>query len=203
MSRLPVVRGDRGQTLPLYIWLTSILLFAGLAFFAWAQAASVRNQAQTAADAAALAAAQETRDELIDGLEAALAGDGDWLDWLDPQQATGSGATAAAQELAAENDATLQGGAEPVVQNGFLGYRVAVRTNFTAGESVIPGTESASAEASATAVLQPRCQVDADAQESEMVELDCEGGLVTLDPNDFDPADLPDAAVLFSVYLAD
>ncbi|NYV74480.1 pilus assembly protein TadG-related protein [Streptomyces sp. UH6] len=196
-------RGDGGQTLPLYIWLTTILLLAGLAFFAWAQAASARNQAQTAADAAALAAAQEAREELMDGLVAALADEGDWLDWLDPRQATGNGATAAAVELAAQNNASLQGGAQPVDRNGFPGYLVAVRTNFSVGESIIPGTESAKADASAVAVLQPRCRFDSDADASEAVELDCDGELVILDPNEFDPADLPDAAVLFAVYLAD
>jgi hypothetical protein len=132
-----------------------------------------------------------------------LTEDGDWLDWLDPQQATGNGATAAAQMLAAQNDATLQGGAEPVVRNGFPGFRVSVRTNFTVGDSIIPGTEGDKAEASAVAVLQPRCDVEPDADASEEVELDCDGELVTLDLSDFDPADLPDAAVLFSVYLAD
>ncbi|MFD0512920.1 pilus assembly protein TadG-related protein [Streptomyces aureus] len=50
MARLS---GDRGQTLPIYIWLTAILLFAAFAFFAFAQAASARNGAQSAADAAA------------------------------------------------------------------------------------------------------------------------------------------------------
>ncbi|MEU9579491.1 pilus assembly protein TadG-related protein [Streptomyces chilikensis] len=203
MSRPTAFRDDRGQTLPLYIGLTAILLLAGFAFFAWAQAASVRNQAQTAADAAALAAAQEAREELMEGLEASLADEGDWLDWLNPEKATGYGATAAAAELAARNNASLQGGALPAVHNGFPGYQVAVRTNFTVGESIIPGTESTRAEASAAAVLQPRCQFEADADPAEAVELDCDGELVTLDPTDFDPADLPDAAVLFSVYLAD
>jgi hypothetical protein len=180
-----------------------MLLFAGLAFFAWAQAASVRNQAQTAADAAALAAGQEARNELMEGLENTLVEEGDWLQWLNPQQATGTGVTAAAAELAAQNNASLQGGAQPVVRNGYPGYQVAVRTNYSVGESIIPGTENARAEASAAAVLQPRCQVDEEADPSEAVELDCDGELVTLDPTDFDPADLPDAAVLFSVYLAE
>jgi Flp pilus assembly protein TadG len=47
--------------------MTVILLFAALAFFVFARAASVRNGAQSAADAAALAAAQDARDELVDG----------------------------------------------------------------------------------------------------------------------------------------
>lgn len=55
-----------------------------LAFFAFAQAASARNGAQSAADAAALAAAQQARDELLLELGDAIdAGGGDWLEWLD------------------------------------------------------------------------------------------------------------------------
>lgn len=188
--------------MPLYIWLTGILLFAGLAFFAFAQAASVRNGAQTAADAAALAAAQDARDELVDGLIVSI-GDDNWADWLDPAKATGFGATQAARMLAAQNDAALQGVAIPVARDGYPGFEVRVRTNYTVGESVIPGTEGKHAEASAVAVLQPRCQVAAEAEEAESVEIDCDGELLTLDPDDFEPSDLPDPSVLFSVYLAE
>jgi hypothetical protein len=189
--------------LPLYIWLTAVLLFASLAFFAWAQAAAARNQTQTAADAAALAAAQQAREELLVGLEAALSDEGDWLEWLDPRRAIGNEATAAAADLAAQNDASLQGGAAPVERNGFPGYQVSVRSNSPVGASIIPGTGSTHATAEAVAVLTPLCDVGAEADPSEAVELDCDGQLITLDPSDFDPSDLPDAAVLFSVYLAE
>ena len=103
------MRSDRGSTLPIYIWLTGILLFAAFALFAFAQAASARNGAQSAADAAALAAAQSARDELMDGLGDAVGVDDDWLDWLGTDNFDGAEAAAAADALAAANDATVTG----------------------------------------------------------------------------------------------
>ncbi|MET7701846.1 pilus assembly protein TadG-related protein [Streptomyces sp. NPDC005485] len=194
---------DRGQTLPIYIWLTGILLFVAFAFFAFAQAASARNGAQSAADAAALAAAQDARDELMDQLGGAIGQDDNWLDWLDGGlNPAGTGAAAAAQELAAENDATLEGGVQQVVSSGYPGYRADIQTNYTVGDSIIPGTEGMQARAHAVAVIQPRCDFDLDADPKKSVELDCDGEIVNIDPEDFDPDDLPDASVLFSVHLA-
>ncbi|MER7678246.1 pilus assembly protein TadG-related protein [Streptomyces sp. NPDC096934] len=196
-------RNDRGQTLPIYIWLTGILLFAAIAFFVFAQAASARNGAQSAADAAALAAAQDTRDELMDKLGAAVGQADDWLDWLDGVlRPDGLGADAAAQQLAAENDSTLQG-LQPVERNGYPGYRADIRTNYTVGKSIIPGTEGRHATAHAVAVIKPRCDFDPAADPKKPVELDCDGEIVNIDPGDFDPVDLPDASVLFSVHLAE
>ncbi|MFI1730710.1 pilus assembly protein TadG-related protein [Streptomyces acidicola] len=200
------MRGDRGQTLPIYIWLTVILLFAALAFFAFAQAAFARNGAQSAADAAALAAAQEARDELLLGLGDAVGTDDNWLDWLDlPGDVAipNDGPTAAAQALAADNDATVLGGAEPEVVDGYLRFHVAVQTNYTVGDSIIPGTENMQAEAEATAVIKPRCEFDADADPTKPLELVCDDEPVNIDPEDFDPDDLPDASVMFSVHLAE
>ncbi|WP_329304260.1 pilus assembly protein TadG-related protein [Streptomyces sp. NBC_00659] len=194
---------DRGQTLPIYIWLTGILLFAAFAFFAFAQAASARNGAQSAADAAALAAAQDTRDELMDRLAGAVGEDDDWLDWLDGRlEADGAGAEGAAQQLAAQNDASLLG-VEFARRNGFPGYRADIRTNYTVGHSIIPGTEGRHANAHAIAVIQPRCDFDPAADPQKPLELDCDGEIVNIDPGDFNPDDLPDASVLFSVHLAE
>ncbi|MFD9904975.1 pilus assembly protein TadG-related protein [Streptomyces sp. NPDC059063] len=200
------MRSDRGQTLPIYIWLTGILLFAAFAFFAFAQAASARNGAQSAADAAALAAAQDARDELVEGLGKAIGtGEGDeWLDWLDGDLFKGEGAEAAADALAAENDSKVTGfGAAEV--NGFPGFRAEVTTNYTVGDSIIPGTESQHAKASATAVIRPRCDAGAPDDAEDAVEFICDGedDPIEIDPDDFDPDDLPDASVLFSVHLAD
>jgi hypothetical protein len=180
-----------------------ILLFAALAFFAFAQAASARNGAQSAADAAALAAAQDARDELMDRLEGAIGQDDDWLDWLDgDQEAPGAGAAAAAQQLAAENNSSLQG-MQFVTRNGYPGFQADIQTNYTVGESIIPGTEGMQAKAHAIAVIQPRCDVDPAADPEKPVQLDCDGEIVDIDPGDFDPDDLPDASVLFSVHLAE
>ncbi|MFI9648663.1 pilus assembly protein TadG-related protein [Streptomyces sp. NPDC052040] len=194
---------DRGQTLPLYIWLTGILLFAAIAFFVFAQAASARNGAQSAADAAALAAAQDSRDELLRGLEGAVGqdGDGDWLTWLRGDGLLGTGASAAAGRLAAANDSTVLG-FDPTTVEGHPGYRVAIETRYTVGKSIIPGTETQHARAEAVAVVQPRCTVPADADPKKPVQLDCDGRSVDIDPGHFDPGDLPDASVLFSVHLA-
>ncbi|MFJ4769293.1 pilus assembly protein TadG-related protein [Streptomyces uncialis] len=200
--RLRPPLGDQGQTLPIYIWMTGILLFVAFAFFAFAQAASARNGAQSAADAAALAAAQESRDELLLGLETALGTDDDWLDWLTGDLLEGTGAREAAGQLAAENDAALEGFA-PTEINGYPGYRVEIRTNYTVGDSVVPGTESLRAQAEATAVIEPRCDFDVDADPVKPVELDCDGESVEIDPDDFRPEDLPDPSVLFSVHLAE
>ncbi|QDQ16546.1 hypothetical protein FH965_25055 [Streptomyces spectabilis] len=199
------VRSDRGQTLPIYIWLTGILLFVAFAFFAFAQAASARNGAQSAADAAALAAAQDSRDELFEGLGKAIeAGDGDeWLDWLGGDLFTGEGAKGAADALAAENDSKVTGfgGAEV---NGYPGYQVEVTTNYTVGDSIIPGTETKHARAEATAVIKPRCDAEPPADPEDAVEFVCDGEEtpIEIDPDDFDLDDLPDASVLFSVHLA-
>jgi len=183
--------------------MTGILLFAAFAFFAFAQAASARNGAQSAADAAALAAAQDARDELMDGLKGAVGQDDNWLDWLDGKQdPAGAGATAAAQQLAAENDSTLQG-VHPKTMNGYLGYQADIQTNYTVGDSIIPGTEGMHATAHAVAVIQPRCDFDLNADPEKPVELNCDGEIVNIDPGDLNPDDLPDANVLFSVHLAE
>ncbi|MFF0037360.1 pilus assembly protein TadG-related protein [Streptomyces mirabilis] len=197
------LRGDRGQTLPIYIWLTGILLFAAFAFFAFAQAASARNGAQSAADAAALAAARDARDELMTRLGGAIGQDDNWLDWLDGVQGPqGAGTAAAAGQLAAANDSTLQG-VQPVTRNGYPGYQADIQTNYTVGKSIIPGTEGRHATAHAIAVIQPRCDFDPAADPKKPVELNCDGQTVNIDPGNFDPVDLPDASVLFSVHLAE
>ncbi|WP_428957562.1 pilus assembly protein TadG-related protein [Streptomyces sp. cg35] len=199
------LRDDRGSTLPIYIWMTAILLFAAFAFFAFAQAASARNGAQSAADAAALAAVQSVRDDVMDRLGEAVGNEDDWLDWLtgDDLDGLGGGAAAAAGDLAAQNDATVVRGPDDAEVNGHPGYSVEIRTDYAVGDTVIPGTESMHATAHATAVLEPRCDFSLDADPEKPLELDCEGGDFTIDPEDFDPLDLPDASDLFSVHLAD
>lgn len=150
-----------------------------------------------------MAAAQDARDELMDRLGAAIGQDDNWLDWIDGKRDPfGAGTTAAAQQLAAENDSTLQG-IQRVARNGFLGYQADIQTNYTVGDSIIPGTEGMQAKAHAIAVIQPRCDFDLDADPANPVELDCDGEIVNIDPGDFNQDDLPDASVLFSVHLAE
>jgi hypothetical protein len=150
-----------------------------------------------------LAAAQDSRDELMKGLAGAIGQDDQWLDWLNGDLFKGTGATAAAERLAAENDSTVQGAAQPATANGFPGYRVAIETRYTVGDSIIPGTETQHAKAYATAVIEPRCTFAPDADPKKLVELDCGGDLVDIDPEHFNSDDLPDASVLFSVHLAE
>ncbi|MFI1679467.1 pilus assembly protein TadG-related protein [Streptomyces sp. NPDC020607] len=194
---------DRGQTLPIYIWLTGVLLFVAFAFFAFAQAASARNGAQSAADAAALAAAQDARDELMDGFELSIGtGDG-WQDWLTGDKFTGAGARSAAESLAADNDAAVIGFG-PAEVNGFPGFWAKIETTYTVGDSIIPGTESKHAKAEATAIIKPRCDIPPSADPEKPVEFTCDGGeSFEIDPDDFELGDLPDASALFSVHLAD
>jgi hypothetical protein len=51
--------------------------------------------------------------------------------------------------------------------------------------------------------VQPRCTFALDADPEQPVELDCEGELLTIDPEDFDPEDLPGPSEMFSVHLAE
>jgi hypothetical protein len=175
------------------------LLFLAFAFFAVGQAAVNRNGAQTAADAAALAAAQDTRDQLA----------GQWaLDVLDPTkwQAVfdGMGATDScwrADQLASMNDATVE-----CAPDGLLAYRVKAQTNKPVGESVVPGTADRQAHATATAVIEPLCTFElpdddtASAEDDVLPRLTCKDADWDLDPEDL--TDLPGPEDLFDVHLA-
>ncbi|WP_432100102.1 pilus assembly protein TadG-related protein [Streptomyces sp. WAC 04229] len=191
-------RGDTGQAFPIYITVVGGLLLLALAYFAVGQAAATRSEAQTAADAAALAAALETRDQLA----------GQWLtDILDPDswQAIFDGEAPVASgcwrahELAARNDASVT--CRP---DGLLGYTVVAETNGTVGDSIVPGTEEQKATESATAVIEARCSFELpaeDAGDKTLPSLSCEGEEWDLDPEDL--VDLPKPEDLFDVHLAD
>ncbi|MGX1272102.1 hypothetical protein RKD18_005296 [Streptomyces phaeoluteigriseus] len=179
------------------------LLFLAFAYLAVGQAAVNRNGAQTAADAAALAAAQETRDGLA----------GLWVQdvrdpakWQDIFQGEGLGLADPcwrAHELAAQNDATV----DDCDPDG-MRFRVTVQANKTAGDSVIPATSTTKAHADAVAVIEPLCTFELpgeDAEEDVLPKLTCEAGDGKtdweLDPDDL--GDLPGPEDLFDVHLAD
>ncbi|WP_433340737.1 pilus assembly protein TadG-related protein [Streptomyces sp. CA-253872] len=189
--------------MPLFIWASGAVLFAAFVLYVFAQAAVLRNSAQSAADAAALAAAQDKRDELVDGLVGAVGGDGDWARWLSGQALSTKASRAAAERLAADNGASvvdLQG----VDVRGLPGYEAYVRTNSTIGATLVPGTDGKHATARATAVVRPRCEADADSDSSKEISFTCsQGKSFIFDVDTFDPADLPDASVMFAVSLAD
>ncbi len=138
----------------------------------------------------------------MDGLALSIGEGDDWLGWLAGDEFSGAGARQAADALAAENDSTVVGFG-PADVNGYPGFRAEIKTNYTVGDSIIPGTDQ-HAKAEATAVVAPRCDVDPSADPEKVVEFDCAGGeSLEIEPDDFVPGDLPDASVLFSVHLAD
>ncbi|MDQ0794300.1 cytochrome c1 [Streptomyces sp. B1I3] len=189
------------------------LLFLAFAYFAVGQASMKKNEAQTAADAAALAAAQDARDEWswpgVFDLEK-------WDDLLSGRD-IGSGSCSAADRLAAENDAhPISCGPDYAPE---ASYTVTVETNETVGSSVIASTESKKARATATAVIEPRCRIEEDlsptpsppkgdddgdtgeVEEQKSYKVVCDDEDFSIDPKNLDL--LPDLADLFSVHLAD
>ncbi|MFE9772695.1 pilus assembly protein TadG-related protein [Streptomyces sp. NPDC005931] len=193
--------GDAGQAFPIYITVVGGLLFLAFAYFAVGQAAANRNDAQTAADAAALAAAQDRREQLA----------GAWVqNVLDPAkwEAIFGGVAEGlddscwrAYELAAQNDAEVVncGG------DGPLDYTVEVKTNDTVGDSIVPGTEEMKSKEFATAVIEPRCTFDLLGEgggRDTLPLLTCKDREWELDPKG--PEDLlPEPEDLFDVHLAD
>ncbi|KUN98545.1 pilus assembly protein TadG-related protein [Streptomyces caeruleatus] len=215
--------GDSGQAFPIYITVVAGLLFLAFAYLAVGQAAANRNGAQTAADAAALAAAQETRDQLAGMWVEDVLDPTKWQDIFDGVGAQFDGCWRA-DELAAQNDAAVDG-CGPVEP---LGYTVTVESTKPVGDSIVPGTEDIKSKASATAVIEPRCTFDlpggdegdgedaGDAGGGTGGEAEPGDGNDTLplprltcddsgnwDPDPDDPTTLPAPEDLFDVHLAD
>ncbi len=202
-------------------------MFLAVAYFAVGQAAANRNDAQGAADAAALAAAHDAREQLSDGLLDTLLDPGSWDDVIGGEGFDYGSACAAAQDFAAKNGADTT--ACDRVYDPDDGFTVTVRNQEAVGDTLVPGTESKRSEATATAVLDSRCEVqepddsgdegdgrgedggrgedddgegrDDEDRDKPPLELDCDGGDWSLDPDDIDL--LPDPDDLFSVRLAD
>ncbi|MEV3989392.1 pilus assembly protein TadG-related protein [Streptomyces sp. NPDC049837] len=182
---------ETGQASPLYIFVVASLLFLALAFFAVGQAGATRNGAQSAADAAALAAAREQRDSFdltIDDL-------GDLLDGALIPTLDGCGAS---HHYAGQNKANVAE-CRPL-DDGRWGSRVSVTSQKPVGDTILPGTDNLTAEATATAIVVPRCSFDPADDDSAPSpgSLDCEGDVM-----DLDPTDLPDMSDLFDVRLAE
>ncbi|MBM9504480.1 pilus assembly protein TadG-related protein [Actinacidiphila acididurans] len=175
------LRRDDGQTVGIYIVSISALFFLAFAYFAVGQAAVNRNSAQTAADAAALAAARAERDHIKDDLLAALnAGDLTELQHLLTLigQDDGGAAQTAASNYAAANGATLQGS----VQVNGNSFTVQVQANDSVGRSVVHGTEDIHSVATATAVVEPRCGGGVAKDGAHGLDITCDDGSLTLDP---------------------
>ncbi|MGW2860272.1 pilus assembly protein TadG-related protein [Streptomyces sp. NPDC001205] len=155
------LKGDRGQAFPIYITVVAGLLFLAFAYFAWGQASVKRNEAQTAADAAALAAAQDARGNLRTDL-LGVTDPQKLKDLVDGKIGSGTHSCDAATRLADTNGATLSQGAgcHADVYRGDTAYFVKVESRKPVGKSVIAATEDKKATASAVAVIQPRCRVE-------------------------------------------
>ncbi|GGS88798.1 MULTISPECIES: pilus assembly protein TadG-related protein [Streptomyces] len=147
------LRSDRGQAFPIYVVAIAALLFAALAFFVVGMAGATRSDAQGAADAAALAAAREARDNVFIGLDLTALRPTDWQTIVEGRSIEARGACAKAVEFAALNDATAQ------CRAALPEFAVSVTTNGTVGSSVVPGSSDMQARASATAVIEPRCSL--------------------------------------------
>lgn len=179
------------------------LLFAAFAYFAFAQAAMARNGAQSAADAAALAAAQSVRDEMADGFTSSLQQKGDWAAWLQGDETVPGTGNAAAAQLAGENNSSLDG-ITPTTINGYPAFQASITTRFTVGKSILPVTSGRHAKAHAVAMIEPRCSVTPSDDSKKAIEFDCDGGQHwSIDPKKLDDIELPEAKDLFAVHLAE
>ncbi|QKV92819.1 hypothetical protein HUT19_14515 [Streptomyces sp. NA02950] len=219
---------DAGQAFPIYITAVAGLLFLALALFAVGQAGATRNGGQTAADAAALAAGQDYRDQLRKAFLKAITDGSAWDDLLNGRGLGVGDACEQAGWFAGKNDAEVTGCTPGYLPTSFT---VTVRTREPVGDTVIPGTESQHAKARAKAVVTPRCAVsptpsptpaptteppaddeggnddggtgdDEGGEDNKpAVDLRCDGEDLTIDPAH--PDLFPDAKDLFSVHLAD
>ncbi|WP_411071615.1 pilus assembly protein TadG-related protein [Streptomyces sp. cmx-4-25] len=209
--------GETGQAAPLYIAAVVGLLFLALMFFAFGQADIRRNETQTAADAAALAAAMDSRDGLEEDLHLNIL-DPDWLrKFIKGVLRSPEAGCAEASRFAAENAA--RGIDCSPLADGRWGVTVKVRSEKPVGKSIVEGTEGKYAEATATAVVEPRCTFEGneateepptDGEDEDPGEEEekpspgqffCDGKKWVIDPTRLDL--LPDMADLFDVRLAE
>ncbi|SEE39858.1 Putative Flp pilus-assembly TadE/G-like [Streptomyces sp. 3213] len=198
----PRRHGDAGQAFPIYITVVAGLLFLAFAYVAVGQAAVNRGGAQTAADAAALAAAQDTRDQLAGKWVENVLDPTKWQDIFDGNVAglvdpCGRAAQLAGQNRAHVTGCTPQPGLPP-------GYEVGVESDKPVGDSIVPGTENTFSKATATAVIKPLCTFElpgADAGDNVLPTLTCKDRSWELDPLHL--TDLPGPEDLFDVHLAD
>ncbi|MFF8862559.1 pilus assembly protein TadG-related protein [Streptomyces sp. NPDC015139] len=192
-------RHDAGQAFPIYITVVAGLLFLAFAYLAVGQAAVNRGGAQTAADAAALAAAQKTRDQLADMWLDALSEPDQWQAILNGD--VGDDFCSRAGELADQNDASVL-----ACTQATLAYTVEVRTNKTVGDSVVPGTENRRSTAHARAVIESLCSFPPPGDDAEnddaLPRITCHGQVWDPKPDD-PPSRLPKPDDLFDVHLAD
>ncbi|AOR37106.1 hypothetical protein BFF78_16005 [Streptomyces fodineus] len=192
-------RSDAGQAFPIYITVVAGLLFLALAYLAVGQAAVNRSGAQTAADSAALAGAQNERDQLTAQWVKVLVDPTKWEDIFEGK-VTFADPCLRARQLATQNDAALNYCPVPGMK-----YHVDVQTNASVGRSVVPGSEHFQSKASATAVIERLCTFNPSdgkaAGKKALPQLTCKDHR-TWDLNPDDLTDLPKPQDLFDVHLA-
>ncbi|MEU0007125.1 pilus assembly protein TadG-related protein [Streptomyces sp. NPDC006314] len=190
--------GDAGQAFPIYITVVAGLLFLAFAYLAVGQASVNRSGAQTAADAAALAAAQNAREQLASMWVDDLLDPATWQDIFDGKPDIADPCWRAGQ-LAAQNDGHLDD-CRPLPPRK---YKAKVTTKKPVGDSVVPNTENIKSTASAIAEIEPLCtfQLTDGADDDTLPPLDCDGKVWKLDPAD--RAELPKPEDLFDVHLVD
>jgi hypothetical protein len=139
------LRGDDGQVVPLLLFVILATLAGGWALYEVGKAATVRADAQTAADAAALAGTKNVRDQLRRQLE--TTGTADLVRIIDPE------VRAAAASYAARNGARLTS-----YERFGVDVRVKVQTVDSAGsgdEAIAVRERRADARARASMSLLP------------------------------------------------
>lgn len=196
-------RSERGQAFPIYIMMVAGLLFLALAFFAVGKASALRNGAQGAADASALAAAQTVREQFEAPFIAAL-----WANsveqFLDAPFAFGS-ACGAAQSLASENDASLKD-CYPNYDSRKDSMTTKVEGLGAVDSSVLPRSGDTHATAEATAVIEFKCawtSVDLnDDTVQDIYFFTCDNGTVEIRPSS-PPLWSSVSKILFDVHLVD
>ncbi|MFI8322273.1 hypothetical protein [Streptomyces sp. NPDC085529] len=131
------------------------LMFLAFVYFAVGQATILRGGAQTAADAAALGAAHDARDQLREGWFRVLGDPDQWQQFVRGERYDPERACQKAAAFASLNGAELDP-QEGCVPSDF-GFTATVQTNGTVGESIVPGADERRATATASAVVEPLC----------------------------------------------
>lgn len=196
-------RGDAGQAFPLYAVMVAGLLFLAFAFFAVGKASALRNGAQGAADAAALAAAQSAREQFGPEFLASLPTD--MLDQFLRAPFATLAPCAEAQRLASANRADVGpcGTSESSWDRDKI--TVGVTGRKSVDSPVIPGTQSTFAKAEATALIEFRCTLVAAGLngDKDLYTFECgDAGTVEVVPERL--TDWPKVSkILFDVRLVD
>ncbi|MFE4860199.1 pilus assembly protein TadG-related protein [Streptomyces sp. NPDC056670] len=183
------------------------LLFLAFAFFAVGQASATRNGAQGAADAAALAAAQRARVVLGQQLMPPPGGLGDVFK---NEAVFRDAAYAEGVSFAAKNRSDVTSWRTEAGDRRYA-FTFWVKTRYTVGSSVIPGTEQDHGTAHATAVIELRCDLPPDGGSGggpttaptgsptpspSPVTITCDGKDLPMNP-------MPDLEKIFTVKLVD